>query len=141
MSALARCSRPASREHHVQSDGAAAVPEPPDDEMSDFYSKVSEVRQKMNDMVDGQHELTRLHEESKTAVQADKTRKIREAMAEQTEKIKKQAKIVKNDLDYLDALNERAMKRPVRTTLVLRFQPCWSCQEYGVCQCSRTYSL
>ena len=36
-------------------------------------------------------------------------------MARQTEEIKKQAKIVKNDLDFLDALNQRTIQQPVHT--------------------------
>lgn len=49
------------------------------------------------------------------AAQVDKTRSIREGMARQTDEIKKQAKIVKNDLDFLDALNERTLQQPVHT--------------------------
>ena len=50
-----------------------------------------------------------------SSLQVDKTRAIREGMARQTEEIKKQAKVVKHELDYLDALNERALQKPVRT--------------------------
>lgn len=89
-----------------------AVSEPEDQEMATFFSKVAEVREKMAGMSVGQQELTRLHEESKTAVQTERTQAIRAAMAQQTEQIKKQAKIVKNDLDFLDALNERALDSP-----------------------------
>jgi hypothetical protein len=45
--------------------------------------------------------------------QVEKTKSIQEAMARQTEEIKKQAKIVKTDLDFLDALNERVIQQPV----------------------------
>lgn len=48
-------------------------------------------------------------------MQTEKTKSIREAMARQTEEIKKQAKIVKNDLDFLDALNQRTIQQPVST--------------------------
>lgn len=100
---------------NVQGD-EEAVSEPEDQEMATFFSKVAEVREKMAGMSVGQQELTRLHEESKTAVQTERTQAIRAAMAQQTEQIKKQAKIVKNDLDFLDALNERALDSPVRST-------------------------
>lgn len=90
-----------------------AISEAEDEEMAIFFSKVAEVREKMAGMSKGQQELTRLHEESKTAVQTERTQSIRAAMAQQTEQIKKQAKIVKNDLDFLDALNERALNTPV----------------------------
>jgi hypothetical protein len=81
--------------------------------MEQFFAKVAEIREKMAGMSEGQHELMHLHDESKTAVQADRTRTIREAMARQTEQIKKQAKVVKNDLDFVDALNARALQKPV----------------------------
>lgn len=81
-------------------------------DMDQFFAKVAEVREKMAAMSAGQQELMHLHDESKTAVQAEKTKSIREAMARQTEEIKKQAKIVKNDLDFLDALNQRTIQQP-----------------------------
>lgn len=96
----------------LQGDEEAAS-EPEDEEMATFFAKVAEIREKMAGMSKGQQEITRLHEESKTAVQTERTQSIRAAMAQQTHQIKKQAKIVKNDLDFLDALNERASKSPV----------------------------
>ena len=41
--------------------------------METFFAKVQEVRDKMQQMQDGQRELLRLHEASKTAVQVRTT--------------------------------------------------------------------
>lgn len=85
-----------------------------------FYSKVQEVRDKMQQMSHGQRQLLRLHEQSKTAVQVDKTRRIREEMAAVTDQVLHQAKIVKADVDYLEKANADALRR-VRNRLALSF--------------------
>lgn len=79
--------------------------------MQTFYSKVQEVRDKMQQMSHGQRQLLRLHEQSKTAVQVDKTRRIREEMASVTDQVLHQAKIVKADVDFLEKANADALKR------------------------------
>jgi t-SNARE complex subunit (syntaxin) len=79
--------------------------------MQTFYSKVQEVRDKMTQMSHGQKQLMRLHEQSKTAVQVDKTRRIREEMANVTEQVLRQAKFVKNDVDYLEKANAEALRK------------------------------
>jgi t-SNARE complex subunit (syntaxin) len=82
-----------------------------DTEMQTFYAKVQEVREKMEQMSAGQRQLLRLHEQSKTAVQVDKTRRIREQMADVTDGVLRQAKIVKADVDYLEKANAEALRR------------------------------
>ena len=79
--------------------------------MQTFYAKVQEVREKMKQMAAGQEKLFRLHESSKTAVQVDKTRRIREEMAAVTDQVLKQAKVVKDDVDYLEKANAEAIRR------------------------------
>jgi hypothetical protein len=75
-----------------------------DGEMETFYAKVQEVRDKMAQMSQGQQQLLRLHEQSKTAVQVDKTRRIRD-------QVLRQAKVVKADVDYLEKANAAALGR------------------------------
>ena len=82
-----------------------------DGEMETFYAKVQEVRDKMAQMKQGQQQLLRLHEQSKTAVQVDKTRRIREQMADVTDQVLRQAKVVKADVDYLEKANAAALGR------------------------------
>lgn len=87
-----------------------------DAEMQQFYDKVQDVRDKMQQMAGGQKQLIRLHEQSKTAVQVDKTKRIREEMASVTDQVLQTAKTVKRDVDYLEKLNAQA-QRKVRSPL------------------------
>lgn len=79
--------------------------------MQTFYAKVQEIREKMAQMSEGQKKLISLHEASKTAVQVDKTRRIRDQMASVTDQVLQQAKIVKNDVEYLEKANAEAIRK------------------------------
>jgi hypothetical protein len=94
----------------VQADTEAGVPGP-GAEMQTFYAKVQEIREKMEQMSEGQKKLISLHEASKTAVQVDKTRRIRDQMASVTDQVLQQAKLVKNDVEYLEKANAEAIRK------------------------------
>jgi hypothetical protein len=79
--------------------------------MQTFYAKVQEIREKMLQMSEGQKRLISLHEASKTAVQVDKTRRIRDQMASVTDEVLKQAKIVKSDVGFLEKANSEALRK------------------------------
>lgn len=82
-----------------------------DPDMQDFYSKVEAIQAKMDSMVSRQQRLIALHEEGKTAVQNVRVRQIKDEMASETQQITQTAKIIKNELNFLDALNERSLSK------------------------------
>ena len=108
---------PAARETFLPVKAQALEEEPANTQdiaTKEFFTKVGEIQARIQEVEADQRKLRQLHEDSKTAVQNEKTKQIRRDMAATTDHVKTLAKIIKGELDHLDALNERYLKTPVR---------------------------